>query len=107
LRQAELAEAIGLGAAAIGKLVDALEASGWLERRPDPTDRRAKHLHLTRRARHVLATTRERFELLHSELENALDPTLLGTLLSRLGWIRHRLLEEITHTADARRAGAR
>lgn len=107
LRQTELAEAIGLGAAALGKLVDSLQDSAWLERHPDPADRRANRLHLGRRARHVLSATRERFELLHAELERALGAERQRALVSRLGWIRHRLLEELSHTAEARRAGVR
>ena len=35
-------------------LVDHLERQGWLERRPDPTDRRTRQLHLTRRGGQVL-----------------------------------------------------
>jgi DNA-binding MarR family transcriptional regulator len=35
-------------------LVDHLERQGWLERRPDPADRRTRHLHLTRRGGQVL-----------------------------------------------------
>jgi DNA-binding MarR family transcriptional regulator len=108
LRQTELSEAIGLGGAAVGKLVDALQRTAWLERRPDPEDRRANRLHLTRRARHVLGATRERFEQLHAAPASALSPGRQQVLVSRLGWIRHRLLEEQNHTtAEARRAGAR
>jgi DNA-binding MarR family transcriptional regulator len=35
-------------------LVDHLERQGWLERRPDPTDRRTRQLHLTQRGGEVL-----------------------------------------------------
>ena len=35
-------------------LVDHLERQGWLERRPDPTDRRTRRLHLTRHGGQVL-----------------------------------------------------
>jgi DNA-binding MarR family transcriptional regulator len=35
-------------------LVDHLEASGLLERRPDPEDRRVRGLHLTRKGRGAL-----------------------------------------------------
>ena len=103
LRQTELAEAIGLGAATTGKLVDALQTAGWLERRADAVDRRAKRLHLSRRARHILGATRERFDSMHEELERMLGTTGRHPLLDRLGWIRHRLLEELTHTAEQRR----
>jgi DNA-binding MarR family transcriptional regulator len=107
LRQGALAELTDLGAAAIGKLVDALQSAGWVERRVDPEDRRAHQLFLTRRGRHMLASARERFEALHAALERGLDPARYRSLVSRLGWIRQRLLEEAVHIAEARRAGVR
>ena len=107
LRQSELAEATEVGAAAAGKLIDALEKSGWVERRVDATDRRAKRLHLSRRGRSMLSSTRERFDRLHGDLDRALGAERHRILVKRLGWIRHRLLEEGLHTAEARRAGAR
>jgi DNA-binding MarR family transcriptional regulator len=41
-RTTTLAERAGMGKAAMGELVDELESLGYVERRPDPTDRRAK-----------------------------------------------------------------
>jgi len=107
LRQSDLAEAMEVGPAAAVKLVDALEKSGWVERRVDARDRRAKRLHLSRRGRSMLSSTRERFDRLHGDLDRALGAERHRILVKRLGWIRHRLLEEGLHTAEARRAGVR
>jgi DNA-binding MarR family transcriptional regulator len=107
LRQTTLADLTELGNATIGRTIDGLERNGWVERRVDPTDRRANRLHLSRRGRAMLASTRERFETLHGNLERALGPERHANLLKRLGWIRQRLLEEAAHTAEARRAGVR
>ena len=41
------------------------------------------------------------------DLDRALGAERHRILVKRLGWIRHRLLEEGLHTAEARRAGAR
>jgi DNA-binding MarR family transcriptional regulator len=41
LRQTQLARRMGLGRAAIGTTIEALERRGLLERRPDPDDKRA------------------------------------------------------------------
>src|SRR4029077_7602851 len=46
-RQGALAEEIGNDASCLVLLIDLLQAEGLLERREDPTDRRAKMLHLT------------------------------------------------------------
>ena len=51
MRQTEMANELDVGKASLGTLVDRLEAGGWVERRPDPHDRRAKHVYLTPKAR--------------------------------------------------------
>lgn len=49
LRLTDLAGRAGITAQSMGELVDDLEAKGYLERRPDPDDRRAKRIYLTDR----------------------------------------------------------
>ncbi|MBP6382801.1 MAG: MarR family transcriptional regulator [Pseudomonadales bacterium] len=106
LRQTGIAEATGIGAAPLGKVIDALQAGGWMERRADPRDRRANRLFLTRRAHHLLSGMRQRFEQLHAGLLAPLGPRRKQLLVNSLGWIRQRLLEESPQTTEARLAGA-
>jgi DNA-binding MarR family transcriptional regulator len=47
LTQTELAEMMSVGTVNISGLVDRLEAKGWVERRPDEHDRRAKRVWLS------------------------------------------------------------
>jgi MarR family transcriptional regulator for hemolysin len=47
LKQSELAEMLDLQPITLTRLVDRLCANGLIERRADPTDRRAKRLYLT------------------------------------------------------------
>ncbi len=47
LAAAELARRAGVSGAAVSQLVAALEAAGWVEREPEPTDRRRHVLRLT------------------------------------------------------------
>ena len=47
VRQGVLAEEIGIEGPSLVRLIDLLQAEGLVERREDPSDRRAKHLHLT------------------------------------------------------------
>lgn len=47
MMQSDLANVLELGKAALGGLVDRLEASGFIERRPDGSDRRVKRVYLT------------------------------------------------------------
>ncbi|GGI22592.1 MarR family winged helix-turn-helix transcriptional regulator [Bradyrhizobium guangdongense] len=48
VRQGVLADELGIEGPSLVRLVDLLQAEGLVERREDPTDRRAKTLHLTK-----------------------------------------------------------
>ena len=63
----ELARAVGRAATSFTPNLDKLQARGLIERRPDPSDRRAVRIHLTepeinRLANEIEAYFRERFE---------------------------------------------
>ena len=45
--QSEVAEFMDLEKATLGRLLDRLEEKDWIERRPDPVDRRIKRVYLT------------------------------------------------------------
>ena len=45
--QTELSDAISVAPSPLGKIVDKLEAGGYVERRPDPDDRRMNRLYVT------------------------------------------------------------
>lgn len=47
--QSELAEQLDMNKVTLGGIVDRLEDKGWLQRRADHADRRAKRIYLTRR----------------------------------------------------------
>jgi DNA-binding MarR family transcriptional regulator len=59
----ELARAVGRAATSFTPNLDKLQQKGYIERRPDPTDRRAVHIYLTDLAeghrKEVLATAKE------------------------------------------------
>ncbi len=52
--QQALAERLAVPASRMVALIDRLEDAGFVERRPDPDDRRVRRLHLTRKGRGVL-----------------------------------------------------
>jgi DNA-binding MarR family transcriptional regulator len=54
INQAGLADLIEVDRMTLGRMVDRLEAAGWVERRPDASDRRAYCLYLTEAARPLL-----------------------------------------------------
>ena len=68
LRLTELAARAGITKQSAGEIVDDLERRGYVERAPDPDDRRAKIILLTERGRqaqaaasHIFAETEERW----------------------------------------------
>lgn len=73
LRLTDLATRAGMTAQSMGELVDDLEVKGYLERRPDPDDRRAKRIYLTGRGRENARVAKQNI----AEVEAALA-ALLG-----------------------------
>lgn len=70
------------------RIVDRMEAAGWIERRADPADRRARILHLTDKARDTVAQVEAIVERLVSDMLTGLskqDQRQLGELLDRIG----------------------
>ena len=54
INQAGLAELLEIRPMTLVRQIDRMEEAGWIERRPDPADRRARRLYLTPKARPVL-----------------------------------------------------
>jgi DNA-binding MarR family transcriptional regulator len=57
INQIGLAELLEVEPMTLVRLIDRMEENGWIERRPDPADRRARRLYLGEKARPVLDTT--------------------------------------------------
>ena len=55
INQAGLADLLEIKAMTLVRQIDRMEADGWIARRPDPQDRRARRLVLTEKARPILA----------------------------------------------------
>lgn len=55
LSQSEVADLLEIEKASAGRLIDRMEAKGWIERRADPLDRRINRLHLTEEAERLHA----------------------------------------------------
>jgi len=74
VRQTVLAERMGVEAMTLTAYLDRLEASGLIERRTDPTDRRAKLVHLTPAADAVLAQVQTIGIALRAEVARKIPP---------------------------------
>jgi len=93
LTQSALADILEVEKITLCRLVDRLEASGWVERRPHPEDRRANALYLTSKAYPVLDRMREISRDIRSEAMAGLQPEERDYLLDTLQRLKHNLLE--------------
>lgn len=86
-RLTDLARGANMSPQAMGELVDELEELGYVERKPDPTDRRAKLIMLTSRGHQCIAAGIATIQGIESRLDEILGPrghASLRRLLSRL-----------------------
>ena len=85
--QVALAQHLGIDRTAMTYLLDDLEQAGLVERRPDPTDRRARHVVITQTGRELLNELKRRLRDAEENLLQPLDEEerrVLRTLLHRL-----------------------
>jgi DNA-binding MarR family transcriptional regulator len=74
---------------ALGELVDDLERSGYVTRRPDPEDRRAKRIVLTKRGRAAVMAGQRTIDDLEAGLRASLGAERMDTL--------HDVLRNLIH----------
>ena len=91
LTQAELAQELDLDAIAVGRVVDRLEAAGFVERRADPGDRRCWRLHLAPKSDAVMADMKLIADRLRDDILEGVDPEEFATTLRVLGKVRETL----------------
>jgi DNA-binding MarR family transcriptional regulator len=72
MMQTQLADVLEVGKASLGDVIEGLERNGWVERRPDPTDKRAKRVYLAKAAQAMI----KRMTLMENEFN--------GQILSEL-----------------------
>jgi MarR family transcriptional regulator for hemolysin len=91
VRQNVLAERMGVEAMTVSGALDRLEARGLVERRPDPTDRRAKLVQLTEKTDELLARMAPIGAGIRADASLGLDPDDWKRLLDMLKTARANL----------------
>ncbi len=94
-KQSELAEALDIAPITLARLIDKLDAAGLVERRPDPSDRRAHRLFLTPRAIPALAALGVLAEDVMSRALAGLDDATVDVLLNGLAKVKANLKSEL------------
>ncbi|WP_134111181.1 MarR family winged helix-turn-helix transcriptional regulator [Kribbella pratensis] len=75
-----LAERLEITKQGAGQIVDDMERRGYVERRPDPSDARAKLLHLTERGEAALSTARKFHQTYERRLRKRFGDEAIDTL---------------------------
>lgn len=91
IRQVDLAELLEVRPITLARLLDQLAGHGLVERRPDPTDRRAHHLFLTQEAAPHLAAIGRVAKAICSSALRGIDSEQIKTLFLVLEKMRDNL----------------
>jgi DNA-binding MarR family transcriptional regulator len=75
MSQVALAECLEIQPITVGRLIDRMEAAGWIERRGHPSDRRAVQLYLTAKCQPIL-------EEIHARAADTMSDALAGVSAS-------------------------
>jgi len=92
IRQTVLAERLEVKPITLGRLIDRMEATGWVSRQDDPTDRRAVLLYLTPKVQPILAEIQARAAEAREALFEGVPATDRQTLAKTLERMKHNLL---------------
>jgi len=102
INQAGLAELLELEPISLGRLVDRMAQAGWVERRPDPRDRRAWQLFITEKAKPLFAEMVTIGREVRAEALAGFTPEEGGRIMELLLRARHNLS---AHTAEPSESG--
>lgn len=103
MMQTELAHLLDVGKVTVGGLIDRLEASGHVERRPDAVDRRAKRIFITAKGYRVIEAMSAVGAELNEVILNGVDPAHVKIAEDVLHDIKENLRRRLS--ADALEAG--
>ena len=101
IRQVSLAEIMEIQPITLVRLIDRLQAAGWVERRADPSDRRAFQLYLTGRAKPLLEQLWDTARDLRKEAMAGVPAAAQAQMIEALCAIKHNLMHMDKTGTDA------
>ena len=101
INQAGLADLLEIKPMSLVRQIDRMEEDGWIERRPDPGDRRAHRLVLTEKARPILARILTLSTEVRTEAFAGLSAADGRHLIDLLGRVHDNLSERVPSLAVA------
>jgi DNA-binding MarR family transcriptional regulator len=100
MTQTALAADLDLTKVAIGGLLDRMEAAGFVERRADQSDGRARRVYLTRAGAKMVATIRDSVETVELEILERIPEEELAQAADTLRTLKDTLLEMVGGEAE-------
>jgi DNA-binding MarR family transcriptional regulator len=101
MMQTQLADALDVGKASLGTLIERLEASGLIERREDPIDKRAKRVYMARAGQQLLKQMTQEENRFNERILRDLSWEDRELMIQRLTQIKHALSQQISSASDA------
>jgi DNA-binding MarR family transcriptional regulator len=100
MSQVALADELDLGKVALGQLIDRLEKTGFVNRRPDEDDRRVKRVYLTKRSHALIARIRDSVSLTEKDILEKINSADLQATVRALRDMKDNLLAMIGEEGD-------
>jgi DNA-binding MarR family transcriptional regulator len=98
--QVALADELDVGKVALGGLIDRLEATGLVERRGDPVDRRVKRVHLTKAGSKLVRDIRASVTDVEKDIVDGVDNSDLQATIRALRTMKSNLLNLLGNGKD-------
>ena len=99
ISQTEFAAVLDIEKATVGRLLDRLEAKGWVARKSDEHDKRTKRVYLTKKVQPTLQIMRDMAAVTRDEAVRSLNKTERKQLRNMLKRMRDDL-SEVTNTTS-------
>ena len=100
MTQTALAADLDLTKVAVGGLIDRMEAAGFVERRTDGRDARARRIYLTRAGQRLVAKIREAVDVVEADIMRSVSDDELDQAGKVLARIKSTLMELIGSDAE-------
>lgn len=100
MTQTALAADLDLTKVAIGGLIDRMETAGFVERRSDKRDARARRVYLTKSGQKMVSTIRENVDTVEMDILTTVSEAELDQAAAVLVKIKARLLELAGNDSD-------
>jgi len=101
ISQTEFASVLDIEKATVGRLLDRLEAKGWVARKNDPQDKRTKRVYLTEKVQPTLQIMRDMAAVTRDEAVRSLNKTERKQLRNMLKRMRDDLSEMTNATSTS------